>query len=70
MYNSRKKLLEDIPEEMTSIWSCTSDSCNGWMRDNFAFSNEPDCPQCGSEMTKGEKKLAVLVNTSPSQAKE
>lgn len=69
MYNSRKKPLEDIPEEITAIWSCTNDSCNGWMRDNFSFAAEPVCPQCNSSMAKSEKKLTVLVNTSPNQSK-
>jgi hypothetical protein len=70
MYNSRKKPLEDIPEEMTAIWSCTNESCKGWMRDNFAFSVQPTCIQCQSVMVKSEKKLAVLLNTSPNQSKD
>ena len=70
MYNSRKRPLEDLPEEVTSIWSCTNEQCNGWMRDNFSFSNEPTCPQCQSAMVKSEKKLSILVNTSPNQSKE
>ncbi|WP_274648643.1 cold-shock protein [Paenibacillus humicola] len=65
MYNSRKKPMEEIAEEMTAIWSCTNETCNGWMRDNFSFSSNPTCPQCQSPMEKGEKKLAVLVNTNP-----
>ena len=69
MYNSRKKPMDEIPEEVTAIWSCTNEKCNGWMRDNFAFSTEPTCPQCQSVMEKGERKLAVLVNTSPLQTK-
>jgi hypothetical protein len=70
MYNSRKKPLEELPEELTAIWSCTNDSCKGWTRDNFSFSVQPICPLCQSEMVKGEKMLAILVNTSPSQNKE
>lgn len=69
MYNSRKKPLEDIPEEMTAIWSCTNESCKGWMRDNFAFSSQPTCMLCQSVMVKSERKLAVLVNNSPNQTK-
>ncbi len=57
MYNSRKKPMDEIPEEITTVWNCASDTCNGWMRDNFAFSVEPTCPICGSAMVKGEKKL-------------
>ncbi|WP_338046519.1 cold-inducible protein YdjO-related protein [Paenibacillus tepidiphilus] len=37
MYYSRKRLLVDLPEEMTTIWSCTNEKCNGWIRDNFVF---------------------------------
>jgi len=27
LYNSRKKPLEDIQEELTAIWSCSDDNC-------------------------------------------
>ncbi|MFB5762576.1 cold-shock protein [Paenibacillus medicaginis] len=64
MYNSRKKPMEETPEEITVIWSCTSDTCKGWMRDNFAFSAQPTCSLCGSVMEKSEKKLVVLNNSS------
>ncbi|ANE46919.1 hypothetical protein SY83_12245 [Paenibacillus swuensis] len=64
MYNSRKKPMEEIPEEMTAVWSCSNENCNCWMRDNFALDTQPDCPQCQSAMVKGEKKLAVVANTS------
>lgn len=70
MYNSRKKPVDEIPEEITAVWNCASDMCNGWMRDNFAFSVEPTCPICGSGMVKGEKKLAVLNNTSFNHTKQ
>ena len=69
MYNSRKKQLEEIPQEMTAIWSCSNEDCNGWMRENFAFSSQPDCPQCGNVMVKGERKLTVLVNSTLNQSK-
>ncbi|HEY4390684.1 MAG TPA: cold-shock protein [Paenibacillus sp.] len=64
MYNSRKKQMEEIPEEITAIWSCSNEDCNGWMRRNFAFVNHPTCPQCGSTMVEDERMLAVLTNTS------
>ncbi|XEC94768.1 cold-shock protein [Paenibacillus tarimensis] len=70
MYNSRRKPQEDIPEEISTIWSCSNEKCNGWMRDNFTFSNLPKCPKCLSVMTKGEKMISVLVNTSPIQIKQ
>ncbi|UVI30773.1 cold-shock protein [Paenibacillus spongiae] len=59
---SRKKPLEEIPEEVTAIWSCTNDGCNGWMRDNFAFESEPACPLCSSSMVSSTKTLPSLVN--------
>lgn len=70
MYNSRKKQTEEIPMELTAIWSCSNDECKGWMRDNFVFSDVPVCPQCQSSMIKDEKMLAAVINTSPSQNKK
>lgn len=70
MYYSKKRSLEQIPEELTAIWSCSDKNCNGWMRDNFVLSIPPICPQCQSEMVKSEKMLAAIVNTSPSQSKQ
>lgn len=67
MYNSRKKQMEEVPEELTAIWSCTNEDCKGWMRHNFAFVNHPTCPQCGSAMAEDERMLAVLNNTSFNQ---
>lgn len=58
----RRKTLEEIPEENTEIWSCTTNGCKGWMRDNFAFDHQPSCPLCSSPMTKETRMLPVLVN--------
>ncbi|MBN3524582.1 cold-shock protein [Paenibacillus apiarius] len=60
--NYRKKPLEEIPEENTAIWSCTKEGCKGWMRDNFAFENEPTCRLCNSPMVRDMKMLPLLVN--------
>ena len=65
MYYSRKKPVEEAPDELTSIWSCSSEDCKGWMRDNFSFSEAPVCVLCQSPMVKGERMLAAVVNTSP-----
>ncbi|MFD0673883.1 cold-shock protein [Cohnella sp. GCM10027633] len=70
MYYSRKRPLEEVREEMTAIWACPQDDCNGWMRANFAFSTTPVCSLCQSEMVKSEKMLAVVVNNSPIQGNE
>ncbi|MFD0711971.1 cold-shock protein [Paenibacillus sp. GCM10027626] len=64
---SRKKPLEEIPEEVTPIWSCTNDGCNGWMRDDFAFEAKPVCPLCSSSMVSGTKTLPALVNHTSRQ---
>jgi hypothetical protein len=66
MYYSRKK-LEDIPQEVTAIWFCTREGCNGWMRDNFAFATLPTCHQCHSPMKSSIRQLPVLVNTREDQ---
>lgn len=64
---SRKKSLEEIPEEMTAIWLCTKEDCNGWMRDNFAFEAVPTCRQCQSPMVSSMKMLPPLINTNQNQ---
>ncbi|WP_374706001.1 cold-shock protein [Paenibacillus antibioticophila] len=69
LYYSRKRPMMDLPEEMTTIWSCTNDKCNGWVRDNFVFLIQPICSQCNSPMEKGEKMLPILANTCPDQKK-
>ncbi|WP_239616352.1 cold-shock protein [Cohnella mopanensis] len=70
MYYSRKKPLEDIPNELTAIWACSDENCKGWMRDNFAFAIAPVCSLCQSPMVRSERMLAAIVNTSPNQLKK
>ncbi|WP_178019792.1 cold-shock protein [uncultured Paenibacillus sp.] len=65
--NYRKKTLEEIPEENTPVWTCTSEDCNGWMRDNFTFDYSPACPLCSSEMVMGMRMLPQLSNPSSDQ---
>ncbi|KEZ50383.1 MULTISPECIES: cold-inducible protein YdjO-related protein [Metabacillus] len=59
----RKKPEEIITEE-TKVWICTSDSCKGWVRDNFKSSESeiPVCPLCKSEMKSSTKELEVINN--------
>jgi hypothetical protein len=59
-----KKVVEEIPEEDTSIWSCSNDDCFGWMRDDFSFENVPTCPLCHSEMSQNIRLLPILVNNT------
>jgi hypothetical protein len=51
---------EPVPEVETSVWSCTSDSCQGWMREEFTFGENPECPLCHSEMEKEVRVLPVI----------
>lgn len=41
---------EPIPEVETNVWSCTSEECQGWMREAFSFQVEPSCPLCDGNM--------------------
>jgi hypothetical protein len=56
--------FEDLPKENTSVWSCTTEGCKVWMRDNFAFEHIPTCRLCLSPMVKEMKELPLLVNTN------
>ncbi|WP_166243258.1 cold-shock protein [Paenibacillus turpanensis] len=62
MYYSKKNQAEEIPNQMTAVWSCTQDDCNGWMREDFSFETIPTCWRCQSPMEKSMKSLPVLNN--------
>lgn len=51
---------EPVQEVETNVWSCTSDQCQGWMRESFSFSEAPDCPLCESEMIEEVRVLPEL----------
>lgn len=55
-----KRNEEVVPEVQTDIWSCTSDSCNVWMRKDFSFDAKPACPICGSLMEPAVKDLPEI----------
>lgn len=55
--------LENLPEEMTLIWSCTNEECNGWIRDSFSFEEVPVCAQCQSTMVRSQKVLPILISS-------
>ncbi|WP_333485676.1 cold-inducible protein YdjO-related protein [Paenibacillus sp. SYP-B4298] len=42
------------------MWTCSSDNCSCWMRNDFSFESQPLCPICQSEMNEGTKLLPVL----------
>ncbi|MDF2725760.1 MAG: hypothetical protein K0Q59_5438 [Paenibacillus sp.] len=57
------KPLDNLPEEMTVIFSCSQDACKSWIRDSFSFTDQPICPMCKSAMVRSEKILPILVKT-------
>lgn len=63
MLNSWKRPLENLPKEMTTIWSCTKEGCNGWIRASYSFEKVPVCAKCQSSMVKSEKILPKLFSS-------
>lgn len=63
MHYSWGKQLENLPEEMTEIWSCKKEGCNGWMRAGFSFKDVPVCAQCQSAMVSSRKSLPILFTS-------
>lgn len=59
-----KKTLEPVEEVKTSVWICSHDDCDCWMRENFSFEDNPSCPICQSPMTKNVKMLPSLLNAA------
>ncbi|MGY3838605.1 cold-shock protein [Bacillus atrophaeus] len=59
-YNKRNQ--EPLPQE--EVTTCTKEDCNGWTRKNFASSDTPECPLCGSKMIDGVRTLVNLQNNS------
>ena len=51
---------EPVPEVETSVWSCTKEDGQGWMRESFSFEDEPSCPLCQSEMAKEVRVIPEL----------
>lgn len=56
-YNNRREPVEEIE---TTVWSCVSESCQGWMRADYSFDKEPACPLCGSEMEEETRVIPKL----------
>lgn len=51
---------EPVQEVETTIWTCTSEECNGWMRESWSFNDEPKCPLCKSSMTQEVRVLPEI----------
>jgi hypothetical protein len=59
-----KKNMEQVPEEETAVWSCSTTNCSCWMRENFSFEESPICPICKSVMVRDMKMLPSLYNSN------
>jgi hypothetical protein len=55
-----KQQAEEVPLFEMSVWNCTNDTCNGWMRKDYSFSAQPVCPLCQSGMSEGVRMLPQL----------
>jgi len=51
---------EPLPEVETNVWACTSEECQGWMRESFSFQKEPACPLCNATMEQEVRILPAL----------
>ncbi|ASN07320.1 cold-shock protein [Virgibacillus necropolis] len=51
---------EPLPEVETKVWTCSSEECQGWMRESFSFEEEPKCPLCKSSMETETRMLPEL----------
>lgn len=58
-----RKESSDLKEVETPIWKCTEASCPGWMRVEFSFEEQPNCPLCGAEMLQDTKQAPKLSQT-------
>ncbi|WP_430517058.1 cold-shock protein [Bacillus infantis] len=57
-----KRAQEEKPEDIlmdTEVYSCAGESCNGWMRKDFA-SDDLLCPLCGTGMTAEVRELPKI----------
>ncbi|WNQ10987.1 cold-shock protein [Paenibacillus aurantius] len=63
MSYSWNKPLENLPEEMTIIWSCVEEECKSWIRDSFSFKEQPVCPLCKTSMISSVKILPILISS-------
>lgn len=55
-----RRQVEPVPEAETSVWSCTDEGCAGWMRSDFSFDEEPECPLCHNRMAKEVRVLPEI----------
>jgi hypothetical protein len=58
----KRNNMEEVEPEETKVWECTSDTCKGWIRANFTYDQQPECPLCKSEMKASTKMLQAINN--------
>lgn len=51
---------EPVKEVDTSVWACSNEECNGWMRESYSFTEDPTCPLCDSQMKQETRVLPEL----------
>lgn len=51
---------EPVKEVDTSVWVCSNEDCNGWMRESYSFEEDPKCPFCQSSMKQEIRVLPEL----------
>ncbi|MDQ0156707.1 putative RNA-binding Zn-ribbon protein involved in translation (DUF1610 family) [Robertmurraya andreesenii] len=57
-----RRAQEEKPEDIlmdTEVYSCSDESCNGWMRKDFA-SADLKCPLCGNETNMEIRELPKI----------
>ncbi len=60
MYFAKKGIEEPAPIiENTVVYACEADSCNGWMREEFATADR-SCPLCNSGMKQEVRELPQI----------
>lgn len=61
MFCNRRAYEEKQEEELvdTVVYSCIDESCNAWMRQDFA-STDLKCPLCGNETTMEVRELPKI----------
>lgn len=67
MFFNRKKEPDPVEEIETEIWQCAVDTCSGWARKDFFFSNDPLCPFCEEQMVSEMRMLPILFDRMPNQ---
>lgn len=58
----RGRHQEEVKLMEAEVWTCTGESCKGWMRQDLSFQQEPACPLCGSEMKLSVRQVPKLID--------